>query len=166
MRRATLLLLCCGVILLTAAGCGGSHRLSESDFRTRADRICRTLSRQTASNTSFSNAAFKQRISEIEAAVGDLARLDPPASDQARYQDLLTNFRSSATYLKVNRQRMILLLRHLTSNPTDARARAQYTRIVNHFEHGAHVAAADATALGLGDCATGLSGGSSSSTSG
>jgi len=166
MPRSILSLTCLAAVLL-AAGCGsggGSHTLSKAAFQSRANQICRQLTRQEQPDvSSTSKASLDRNLGRIDAALGRLEALDPPASDAQRYQTLLASFRRSDAFVKENELRVIQLAHQLQSDPSDTSARARYEQLVLPFVENIRVAASAAKDLGLGDCVTGFTGGSGSS---
>jgi hypothetical protein len=161
MLRPTLVFVCCGAALL-AAGCGGSKQLSQAEFQAKANHICSDLSRREKPDVhSTSRAALDRNISRLDSALSDLNDLHPPASDAARYQALVTNFKKGVDFFKANESILILLTRQLQKHPGDNATAARYDQLVRPFVHDIRQASAAATALGLTDCANGFSGGSS-----
>lgn len=160
-----MILLCTGAALL-AAGCGSGggsgHRLSETGFRSQANHICSELTRQAKAGSS-SESGVQQSFARVDAAVGRLEGLDPPAKDAPQYHELLTNFKQGVAFLKANRQHVIQMLKRLSANPSDRTLLSRYRRLIRPFEEEIQRAATDATALGLTDCASGFSGGSAAS---
>jgi hypothetical protein len=162
MRRSAFVLVCSGAVLL-ATGCGSSsQQLSKAEFQTRANHVCSDLTRREKPDvSSTSRAALDRNISRLDSALGDLDDLHPPASDAARYQALLTNFRKGVGFFKANESILILLTRQLQKHPADNATAARYDQLVRPFVHDIQQANAAATALGLKECAKGFSGGSS-----
>jgi hypothetical protein len=158
--RSILVLFVCGVALLST-GCGGgggsSHQLSAVAFRNRANHICSELSRQAKASSS---ADTQQNFARIDAAVGRLEALNPPARYAQRYQRLLSDFKQTVAFVKANRERLIQLAKQLSSNPSDTRTLHRYQRLVRPFESELHLARFEALALGLPDCANGFASGS------
>jgi hypothetical protein len=161
MLRPTLVFVCCGAALL-AAGCGGSKQLSQAEFQAKANHICSDLSRREKPDVhSTSRAALDRNISRLDSALSDLNDLHPPASDAARYQALVTNFKKGVDFFKANESILILMTRQLQKHPGDNATAARYDQLVRPFVHDIRQASAAATALGLTDCTKGFSGGSS-----
>jgi hypothetical protein len=165
--RSLLVLSACAAVLL-AAGCGGgSNRLSESAFRSKANGICKELSRQEkADASSVEKAAVDRNISRLDAAVHKLEGLRPPAGDAQRYQDFLTSFKKSEAFLKAKEPRVIALGSRVQSGAATPSELLAYQHFVRPFVRHIQAAAAAAKDLGLADCANGLTGGSTSSSSG
>jgi hypothetical protein len=162
MSRSVLVLFCCAAVLFTAGCGGGTHRLSEAAFRTRANHICTDLSRKESPDlASTSKAGIDRNLARIDSALSQLERLHPPASDEQRYGDLLTRFKRSVTFVKANEERLIEIARKLRADPSDRQTFAQYQRLAGPFIRDVRTAGTDAKALGLPACASGLSGGSS-----
>lgn len=162
MLRPTLILICCGAALLLA-GCGGggssSQHLSAAEFRAQANQICSELQTDEKPDLgSSTKAAVDRNLTRIDAALTKLDGLDPPASDQKRYRDLLTRFRRSVAFVRANQAHLIQLTRELRKNPSDTTTLAQYQQLVSHFTGDVRVAGADAKALGLDVCSKGLTG--------
>lgn len=163
MRRSAFVLVCSGAVLL-ATGCGSSssQQLSKAEFQARANHICSDLTRREKPDvSSTSRAALDRNISRLDSALGDLDGLHPPASDAARYQALLTNFRKGVDFFKANESILILLTRQLQKHPGDNATAARYDQLVRPFVHDIQQASAAATAVGLTECAKGFSGGGS-----
>jgi hypothetical protein len=148
-----------------AAGCGGgSNRLSETAFRTRANGICKDLSRQEKADAgSIEKAAVDRNITRLDSAVHKLEALRPPAGDERRYQDFLASFKKSEAFLKAKEPRVIALGSKVQSGAATPSELVAYREFVRPFVEHIQAAAAAANDLGLADCANGLSGGSSSS---
>jgi hypothetical protein len=163
----SLLVLSCAAAVLLAAGCGGGgggrQRLSEADFRTRANHVCDELNRQEKSDLgSTSKASVDRDLSRIDSAVSQLEALRLPARDATRYRALLKHFKRSVALVRAKEPLLIQLARDLRLHPSDARTMARYERIFRPFLQNLARAGADARALGLTTCANGLGGGSSS----
>jgi len=165
--RSLLVLFACAAVLL-AAGCGGgSNRLSETAFRSKANGICKELSRQEKADVSSTEkAAVDRNITRLDAAVRKLDGLRPPAGDERRYQDFLTSFKKAEAFLKAKEPRVIALGSRVQSGTATPSELVAYRQFVRPFLKHTQAAAAAATDLGLADCANGLSGGSTSSSSG
>jgi hypothetical protein len=162
--RSILVLFACAAVLL-AAGCGGggssSKRLSAVAFRNRANHICSELSRQSrASAGSTSKADIDKGFARIDAAVGQLEDLNAPTLYDQRFQELLTNFKQSVDFLRENRDRLIQLTNRLNSHPGDQRTTQRLQQLIRPFEQKIQLAASDARAIGLPECANGFSGSS------
>jgi hypothetical protein len=71
----------------------------------------------------------------------------------------LTRFKRALAFVKANEARLLSLGERLRANPSDALAATAYRRLVQPFVQEAQRAGADATALGLTACASGLTGG-------
>lgn len=170
MYRPILILLCVAAVLLST-GCGGgggssstttsSDRLSEAAFQARANQICTHIRSQEKPSTT--KAGTDTNLALVDSALSELQSLTPPAKDEAKYQDLLTNFKQALAFVKANEARLLSLGERLRANPSDTRVAAAYRRLVQPYVKQAQRAAADATALGLTACASGLTGGSTSS---
>ena len=167
MYRPTLTLFCLAAVLLST-GCGGgggssssSDRLSQAEFQTRANQICNKVRGQEKPSTS--KEGTDRNLSLVDSALSDLQGLKPPTKDETQYQDLLTRFKRALAFVKANEARLLSLGERLRANPTDPRTAAAYRQLVQPYVKEAQRAGADATALGLTACASGLTGGSSSS---
>jgi|SRR5919204_2364427 hypothetical protein len=84
------------VVLL--AGCGGSSRLSHEAFVERANAICRTyddaVKRLRRPQTATEVAPYTERVLPLyRRAVGELAKLRPPARDESTLRALLQSYR-------------------------------------------------------------------------
>jgi len=165
--RSILVLFACAAVLL-AAGCGGgSNRLSETAFRSKANGICKELSSQEKADApSTAKAAVDRNITRLDTAVHKLESLRPPAGDERRYQDFLTSFKKSEAFLKAKEPRVIALGSKVQSGAATPSELVAYQQFVRPFVQHIQAAAAAANDLGLADCANGLSGGSSSSSTG
>jgi hypothetical protein len=163
MRLSILVLFSVAVLLLTSCGSGdGSHRLSEAAFRSRANHICSELTRQEKPDLgSTSKVAVDRNLGRIDSALSQLEGLRPPAHDEQRYRAMLTSFKRSVAFVKANEPRLIQMARDLRSHPSDRGGFMRYARLFRPFLQEVAIAGNDAKALGLGACATGLSGASS-----
>jgi hypothetical protein len=167
MSRWILPLICSGAVLL-ATGCGGSgsgggDRLSKPEFRSRANQICRDLNRKEQPDLgATSKAGIDRNLARLDSALSDLARVNPPAADEARYRAFLRNFKHSVAFFREKEQLLILLTRQMQAHPSDHHTTARYQALVRPFVQEIRVSADNATALGLTACATGLTGGSGS----
>jgi hypothetical protein len=161
--RSILVLFACAAVLL-AAGCGGgSSRLSETAFRTKANGICKDLSRQEKADApSTAKAAVDRNITRLDEAVRKLERLRPPAGDERRYKDFLMSFKQSEAFLKAKEPRVIALGSKVQSGAATPSELVAYQQFVRPFVQHIQAAAAAANDLSLADCANGLSGGSQS----
>jgi hypothetical protein len=163
--RLTLTLFCLAAVLL-ATGCGGGgsssgDRLSEAEFQSRANQICTKVRDQEKPSTT--KEGTDRNLGLVESALSDLQDLKPPKEHEAQYQDLLTNFQRALAFVKANESRLLSLGARFRANPSDPRVAAAYRRLVQPYVKEAQRAAADATALGLTACASGLAGGGGSS---
>jgi hypothetical protein len=163
MRRPIPILFCLAAVLL-ASGCGsggGDRTLSKAEFQSRANRICRQLSRQEQPDvSSTSKAGLDRNLHRVDSALNQLEALHPPAALARRYQTLLASFRRSDEFVKENERRVIELAHQIQKNPADTRARARYEQLVRPFVANLQGAAAAAKDLGLTDCLSGFNGGS------
>jgi hypothetical protein len=160
--HATLAILCCGTAFLVA-GCGGgsssSQQLSPTAFRTQANQICGDLRTDEKPDLgSTTKEAVDRNLTRIDDALTKLDALNPPASDEQQFRDLLTRFRRSVAFVRANEAHLIQLTHQLQKNPSDTNAAAAYQRLVSHFASDVRTAGADAKKLGLGVCAKGFLG--------
>jgi hypothetical protein len=97
----------------------------------------------------------------MQAGVERLARLHPLPSDEAAYRDLLAKLRDINARLGANEATLLRLQRRLkeSSGRSATRTIRRFRALVSPVESDGLSAAADARALGLGVCATDLSGG-------
>lgn len=97
----------------------------------------------------------------MRAGVVRLAHLRPPTGDEAVYRDLLARLRDIDARLHVNEVELLGLQRRLkeSSGRSATRTIRRFRALVSPLEGDGVRAAADARTLGLGVCATGLSGG-------
>jgi hypothetical protein len=165
--RLPILALFCSALVLLAAACGGgnsgSDRLTQAEFQTKANHICRELNKQEQPDLSTnSKDAVDRNLSRIDSAIGQLKGLRPPADSDARFQELLKSFEQTAAFVRAHESVLIELTRQQQAKASDPRVIARYERLVRPFLRELQIAGADATALGLTDCANGLTGASSS----
>ena len=162
MPRSILISSCLAALLL-AAGCGsggGSNTLSRAEFQSRANQICRQLSRQQRPDVSSnSKAALDRTLHRIDSALNRLEALNPPASEAQHYQTLLASFKRSVAFVKENELLVVQLGQQLEANPSDLRTRARYEHLVRPFVKNLGVATTAARKLGLEDCVAGFTGG-------
>jgi hypothetical protein len=146
-------------LALVAAGCA-SERSSDAAFRTEANRICREVDRQTRSVDFSSRSGFAKGLAGMRAGVKRLARLHPPAGKEHTYRDLLAKLRDINGRLAVNEARLLRLQRGLKrSSGHPARTIEQFRALIEAMGRDGLRAAADSRTLGVGVCATDLSGG-------
>ena len=159
MRRTFLVGVACG-LALAATGCG-SHRSSEAEFRTQANRVCREVHRQSRSADFSSRSGFAKGLAGMRAGVERLAHLRPPPSDEPGYRDLLAKLREINARLAANQAELLRLQRKLKESGGRSATRTieRFRALVGAIERDGLRAAADARPLGLGVCATDLSGG-------
>jgi hypothetical protein len=167
MSRWILLPICFGAVLL-ATGCGGGSgdggRLSRTEFQSRANHICTDLNRKEQPDLgATTKAGIDRNLARLDSAVSDLARLNPPAADEAHYRAFVRSFKRSVAFFREKEPLLILLTRQMRAHPSDSRTTARYETLVRPFVQEIRVAAENATALGLDKCASGLTGGSGSS---
>jgi hypothetical protein len=131
------------VVLL--AGCGGSARLSRSEFRSKANAVCQRANaqlRQLSSAGSLDEivASVDQRTRIVSDELRGLRKLKPPKADEVRFDAFLNDLRSRIARLPDlkaaaqggDRPRARSVLQEIASNPTER----------------------DAQALGLSECAS------------
>jgi len=149
----------CGSALVVT-GCG-SERSSEAAFRTQANRICRVAHRQNRSVDFSSSSGFSRGLTGMRAGVEQLARLRPPSSGEPADRDLLAKLRDIDARLSVDEAELLRLQHRLKQSfgPSATRTIKRLRALVSPVESDGLRAAADARALGLGVCATDLSGG-------
>jgi len=97
----------------------------------------------------------------MQAGVERLARLHPLPSDEPAYGDLLAKLRDINARLDANEATLLRLQHRLkeSSGRSATRTIRRFRALVSPVESDGLRAAADARALGLGACATDLSGG-------
>lgn len=158
-RLAFLVGCACGSTLVVA-GCG-SQRSADAAFQAHANRICREVHRQSRSVDFSSTSGFARGLAGMQAGVQRLARLHPVPSDEPAYRDLLAKLRDINARLDVNEATLLRLQRRLkgSSGRSATRTIRRFQALVSPVESDGLRAAADAQALGLGVCATDLSGG-------
>ena len=94
MRQATFLILAIGL----AAGCGGAaggERLTKQEYAAKADAICGKYNREVGElsnpqNLSELEQVANQTLTILGNAIRDLKKLEPPASEQAKADQWLT----------------------------------------------------------------------------
>ena len=156
-----LALFACGAVLLSTAcgGGGGGQPLSETTFRSRANNICKDLTRQQQPDlTTNSKAAIDRNLGRIDSALSQLKRLHPPARDESRYRHLLTSFQRSVDFVRSHEATLIRLTDQMRAHPSDSHLTAQYRTLVRPFVLEIRLASTDAKALGLSACAKGFTG--------
>lgn len=134
-----------GAAVLAVAGCGGG-RLSHQEFAQRADAVCAAYQGQVKLLTQ--PASYTAVISYVEttlplyeAALKQLAALEPPAADEAPVQAWLASSRKVAVSLRSLRQ---AAMRHDLPGTNAAAAQVQATGAASRQA---------ASALGLTACA-------------
>jgi hypothetical protein len=158
-RLAFLIGCACGSTL-AVAGCG-SQRSADAAFQAHANRICREVHRQSRSVDFSSTSGFARGLAGMQAGVERLARLHPLPSDEPAYGDLLAKLRDINARLDANEATLLRLQHRLkeSSGRSATRTIRRFRALVSPVESDGLRAAADARALGLGACATDLSGG-------
>lgn len=130
--------------MVLLAGCGGSGRLSQAEFRSQANAVCKRANDQLASlpsaRTFEAVAPTVDRLTRIaNGELSDLKKLKPPKADELKLELFLNDLRSGVAKLPElkaaaqarDRARARSVLREIASNPSDK----------------------DAQALGLSECA-------------
>ena len=102
-------------------------------------------------------SGFTKGLAGMRAVVMQLAPLHPPPSDEPAYRDLLTRLRDIDARLRANEAELLRLQAKLKESGT--RTIKRFGALVGPIEKDGLRAAADARTLGLGVCATDLSGG-------
>ena len=149
----------CGLVLVVT-GCG-SARSSQAAFRRQANGICREVSRLKHSVDFSSASGFARGLAGMRAGVRRLAHVHAPQEDGPAYRDLLAKLGDINALLDGNRATLVSLERRLrtSSGRKAAQTIKHFGRLVRPVASAGLRAAADARALGLGVCATDLSGG-------
>ena len=151
------LALLCSAIALLAAGCGNGAPLSRPDFIVQANTICRTLTDQEHADPRTDPATtFNNTLGYLKDAVGKLDKLNPPATSQAPFKDMMTHFHSMLTFLDKNTAFLVALTVHLQQNPRDTKALDRFQTFIKPFDDDAAAAKSDAETLVLPACAAGL----------
>jgi hypothetical protein len=147
-------------LALLATGCG-SGRSTEAAFRTQANRVCHEVRRRSRSADFSSRSGFAKGLGEMRAGVTQLARLQPERNDETAYRDLLARLRDINARLGANEAQLLSLQRKLRASGGRAATRTirRFAAVAGGIEKNGLRAAADARSLGLGVCATDLSGG-------
>jgi hypothetical protein len=106
-------------------------------------------------------SGFAKGLAGMRAGVRRLARVQPPQADRPAYRDLLAKLRNINARLDGNRATLLRLERRLrvSSGRSAAQTIKRFRALVLPLASDGLRAAADARALGLGVCATDLSGG-------
>jgi hypothetical protein len=110
----------------------------------------------------FSSASgFARGLAGMRAGVVRLAHLHPASSDAPAYRDLLARLRDIDARLDVDEAQLLRLQRRLreSSGRSAIRTFRRFRALVSPLEDDGVHATADARTLGLGVCATDLSGG-------
>jgi len=110
----------------------------------------------------FSSASgFGRGLAGMRAGVVRLEHLHPASSGESAYRDLLARLRDIDKRLAVNEKPLLRLQRRLkgSSGRSATRTIRRFRALVEPIEADGVRAAADARSLGLGVCATDLSGG-------
>jgi hypothetical protein len=151
---------CVGCLALVATGCG-SHRSSAAAFRAQANGICGDVSRLKRSVDFATTAGFAKGLAGMRAGARRLAAVQPPRESAGTYHDLLANLRDIDAFLDSNRVRLLEVEHRLkvSSGRAAARAIRHFRALILPLARDGLRAAGDARALGLGVCATDLSGG-------
>jgi hypothetical protein len=123
--------------------------------------ICRDVGRLKRSVDFSSAPGFARGLAGMRAGVERLARLQPGSTDEPAYRDLLARLRDIDARLDGNRAKLLRLERRLrvSSGRSATRTIKRFRALVLPLAGDGLRAAADARALGLGACATDLSGG-------
>ena len=108
-----------------------------------------------------SRSGFARGLADMRAGVVRLAHLHPPPGEEPAYRALLANLRDIDVRLAANRAELLRLQRKLKESAGRPAARTieRFRAVVGPIERDGLRAAADARTLGLGVCATDLSGG-------
>jgi hypothetical protein len=169
--RASAAIVFLGATLL-CIGCGGS-RLSESALRAKANGICTKLNGQTESVKIPTRHALEAGIAAVQSGITQLARLRPPARDEATYTDFLARLRSGLAFIKAKGPQLVALEQALEKTMPRrigdygpglafhrlSQVAGRETTLVRPLEQDVRIAANDARALHLGSCASGITGG-------
>jgi hypothetical protein len=105
-----------------------------------------------------SRSGFAKGLAAMRAGVAQLARLRPGPNDEPAFRDLLAKLRNINALLGANEAELVRLQRQLKKSPATRTIR-RFRVLVARIERDGLRAAADARTLGLGVCATDLSGG-------
>ncbi len=160
-RRAAALLATCAAVL-AAAGCGSSsHPLSVAVLTLRANAICAKLVTKevTSSSGQSTEAGVRARLAEVDAAIGKLQALTPPASEETLYEGMITSVTHGDAFFKANLHRLFQLAKRFQANPNDQKDKNTYNKLTEQLGNLLSRAAKDATALALPECATGFGAG-------
>jgi hypothetical protein len=108
-----------------------------------------------------SRSGFTEGLTRMRAGVKRLSHLHPPPNGEAAYRDLLAKLRDINALLGLNEAKLIRLQRELKESAGRPATRTikRFRALIEPIETDGLRAAADARALGLGVCATDLSGG-------
>ena len=83
-------------MIALAAGCGGSgKRLTKQEYASKADAICGKYNREVKKLENPKNLSELAKVADqtlpfLDAAIKDLRKLNPPASEQARVDQWLS----------------------------------------------------------------------------
>ncbi len=155
---------------LLTSGCG-SGRLSSSEFRQKADRICGGMKRKSNSINTLSSRGFAKGMTIVESGLVRLRQLRPPASAASTYADFLAKITLALALVRRDEPELVKLEHELTTalpkrisiySPNPFRNRRyqallrRENQLVRRVLVPARRAAKDARRLGLNECAKGL----------
>lgn len=93
MRQATFLIL--AIVLAAGCGGGGGERLTKQEYASKADAICAKYNREVKKLDNPTNLSELARVADqtlpfLDAAISELEKLSPPASEQAKADQWLS----------------------------------------------------------------------------
>lgn len=93
MRQATFLIL--AIVLAAGCGGGGGERLTKQEYASKADAICAKYNREVKKLDNPTNLSELARVADqtlpfLDAAISKLEKLSPPASEQAKADQWLS----------------------------------------------------------------------------
>jgi hypothetical protein len=159
------------MLVALVLACRGPGRLSESEFRLKANGACSAMKEKANSVDTATPLGFAAGMRMLETGVAQLERLRPPASAAATYVDFLANLKRTVALIRRDQPELVKLTNRVTASlprristygPSpfkNSRYRALLRRenqLVRQILVPARVAARDATKLGLNKCASGL----------